>query len=393
VWWAVFKESLIMAWENIRGNKLRSFLTMLGIMIGVTSIIALITVVQGVTGQVIDQFSAMGAGKVTVQAYGNTLKAGLNENDIQTLSELESISGVSPTLTLTGSAARGGKVMEEAGLEGKNDVYFLHNPTEVVWGRGLAAGDMSGQSNVCIIDAYLAKELFFGEEVLGQQLALNGMSYTVVGVVETATSFFGQNTGRILLPYKNALQLSGDANIRSVELYLYDAEKTEEANREIEAALDAAFNYVDNSYNIVNFDSILSAMEEMQGMLTAMLGGIASIALLVGGVGIMNMMLVSVSERTQEIGLRKALGAEPGQIQQQFVIEAVMLSLLGGLLGLLLGLLISFVAAIFIGMAFSLSVIAIVLGLGFSAAVGIVFGWTPARKASRLKPIDALRTA
>jgi putative ABC transport system permease protein len=389
----VFKESLLMAWENIESNKMRSFLTMLGIMIGVTSIIALITVVQGVTGQVIAEFSALGAGKVSVQAYGTPLKEGLNEYDLAELSAISSVSGVSPTLELNGTVARGGEVLKDVSFEGKNEIYFTYNPDEVIRGRGLMEADMSGYSNVCIIDEYLAGKLFYGESALGKNFTLNGSDYLVVGLVEKQTSYWGSDRGRVIMPYKNALRLSGAAQIKSLEIYLYDPDKTAESTAEIEAVLDAAFNYVDNSYNILNFDNILSSLQEMQGLLTAMLTGIASIALLVGGVGIMNMMLVSVSERTQEIGLRKALGAEPMQIQQQFVIEAVMLSLLGGLLGLALGLLLSFVAALAIGMNFVLSPFAITLGLGFSAGVGIVFGWTPARKASRLKPIDALRTA
>jgi putative ABC transport system permease protein len=389
----VFKESLYMAWENIENNKLRSFLTMLGIMIGVTAIIALITVVQGVTGQVIARFSEMGAGRVTAVVFGTALKPGLTDNDLATLSALPSVSGVSPNFSLTGSAARAGQVLDSVAIEGKNEVYFLNNSDEIVFGRELSGEDMSGYSSVCIIDEYLAETLFYGESALGQTFAVNGRAYTVVGLVETPVNYSGRSNGRIILPYKNAQQLSGEAYVRNIEIYLPDAEQTAVANQEIEAALNAAFNYVEDSYNIVNFDSILSALEETQGMLTAMLGGIASIALLVGGVGIMNMMLVSVSERTQEIGLRKALGAEPRQIQQQFVIEAVLLSLLGGFMGLALGLLFSFAAAVLIGMTFAISTFAITLGLGFSAAVGVIFGWAPARKASRLKPIDALRTA
>ena len=389
----MFRESLLMAWDNIIGNKMRSFLTMLGIMIGVTSIIALITVVQGVTGQVIEQFNEMGAGKVTVMAYGTVLKSGLNENDIETLNNISYVSGVSPTLSLTGNAVRNGKVMEDVAIEGRNDMYFTNTKDAVSLGRALKDIEMDGNSYVCLIDVYLADELFYGENMLGQTLLVNGKTYTVVGVTQTQNTYWGQNSGRIVLPYKNASQLAGQPNIRNIEIYLYEASKTEEATIEIKSVLDAAFNYNDDSYNIMDFDSILSTMQDMQNMLTAMLAGIASIALLVGGVGIMNMMLVSVSERTEEIGLRKALGAEPRQIQLQFVIEAVLLSLFGGFLGLLLGLLISFGAAVAIGMNFSLSFFAIALGLGFSAIVGIVFGWAPSRKASNLNPIDALRTA
>jgi putative ABC transport system permease protein len=389
----LLKEILMMALDNIIGNKMRSFLTMLGIMIGVTSIIALITVVQGVTGEVIDRFSEMGAGKVTVQAYGTALKAGLNENDIADLSAIEYVSGVSPTVSLSSTAARGSKIFEDINVEGNNEIYFENNQDTIIQGRPLNVYDMSsGYSNVCIIDENIADELFWGENPINKQMYLGGQNYTVVGLMESETNFFRQNTGRVKIPYKNALRLSDMANIMNIEIYLYDANDTEIANYEIENVLNAAFNYTEDSFNILNFESILSSMQEMQSMLTAMLTGIASIALLVGGVGIMNMMLVSVTERTTEIGLRKALGAEPRQIQYQFVIEAVLLSLLGGLFGALFGLLISYIAAAAMDTKFALSPSAIALGLGFSALVGIVFGWTPARKASRLKPIDALRS-
>ena len=389
----MFKETVLMAIHNIRENKLRSFLTMLGIMIGVTSIIALIMIVQGVTGRVIDQFSEMGAGKVTVQAYGTPLKRGLNEYDLESITEISYVSGVSPTLSHTTTAARHADILKDVTVEGNNEVYYTHNQNIVIQGRALNFYDMSGDSNVCIIDEYLAEKLFWGENPLNQYIFLNGESYLIVGLMTAETTFFRQNNnGKAKVPYKNALNMAGEANIRSLEVYLHNAAETKLATGEIESKLSAAFNYASNSFNILNVDRILSNLESMQSMLTAMLAGIASISLLVGGVGIMNMMLVSVSERTGEIGLRKALGATPGQIQQQFIIEAVMLSLLGGLVGVLLGLLVSYVAGIFMGLSFRISSFAVCLGLGFSAAVGIVFGWMPARKASALRPIEALRT-
>ena len=161
---------------------------------------------------------------------------------------------------------------------------------------------------------------------------------------------------------------------------------------DLEDTLYAAFNYHDDTYNVINMESLLDTMNTMMSLMTGLLAGIASIALLVGGIGIMNMMLVSVTERTAEIGLRKALGAEPGQIQLQFLIESFILSMLGGLIGMILGVLVSMVFAMVADIAFRISWSAIALGVGFSASVGIIFGWTPARKASMLNPIDALRS-
>src|SRR5690606_34248294 len=178
----------------------------------------------------------------------------------------------------------------------------------------------------------------------------------------------------------------------SVEVHMADVARADEIIGQVEAVLLESFNYREQAYSIFNMQDALDVMKDVTRILSLLLAGIASIALLVGGIGIMNMMLVSVTERTSEIGLRKALGAQPKQIQLQFLIESIFLSLLGGLIGLLLGLAISWIVSIIIGFTFVPSSGAIILGVGFSAAVGIIFGWAPARKASALNPIDALRS-
>jgi len=203
----------------------------------------------------------------------------------------------------------------------------------------------------------------------------------------------GSRDGKLIIPYTTAMKVSGLNTISSVEVYIDDTDLTNQVILDAESVLGRAFNYKDDSFRIINLESLLDTMNTMMGMLTTMLAGIASIALLVGGIGIMNMMLVSVTERTTEIGLRKALGARPGSIQQQFLLESIVLSLIGGVLGILMGLGISAVLAVVMDTAFIVFPSAIALGVGFSAGVGIIFGWMPARKASRLNPIDALRSA
>ena len=187
-------------------------------------------------------------------------------------------------------------------------------------------------------------------------------------------------------------RLFGVKGVTSLEVYVADTDATNSVVDALEGELDRAFNYKDDSYRVINMESLLSVMDTMMGLMTNLLAGIASIALLVGGIGIMNMMLVSVTERTSEIGLRKALGARPRSIQAQFLMESVILSLLGGFIGVILGVLVSMLLASAMDIAFVLSPGAIALGVSFSLAVGVVFGWAPARKASNLNPIDALRS-
>ena len=235
---------------------------------------------------------------------------------------------------------------------------------------------------------------------MGQTLYLSGLEYTVVGTIdeEENASLFSQillggaSDGTVYVPYTSAKKLLGTSTASTLEVYVTDPDQTDAAVEEMEAVLDAIFNYKDDTYTIINMESMTEAMNLMTSMMMSLLVGIASIALLVGGIGIMNMMLVTVTERTTEIGLRKALGAEPGQIQIQFLIEAIILSLIGGAIGVVLGLGISVVVCMNTDITFSLNAFAIWLGVGFSAAVGIIFGWAPARKASNLNPIDALRS-
>jgi putative ABC transport system permease protein len=198
--------------------------------------------------------------------------------------------------------------------------------------------------------------------------------------------------GSVIVPYKNSLSMAGAQNVTSLDVYLADNADSSTVEKRLRSEMNNIYNNADNSFYIINMESLLSSMNQIKGMMSGMLGGIASIALLVGGIGIMNMMLVSVSERTKEIGLRKALGAEPARIQAQFLIESIVLSVIGGLIGVGFGLIIAYIGSVLLKATFTISVGAIALGLGFSLIVGVVFGWAPARRASRLNPIDALRS-
>ena len=392
-------ESVKMAWENIVANKMRSFLTTLGIIIGVMAIIALITIVQAATAEVTNQFAELGTGKVTITVQGTALKAGLTESDLSALAAVDNVGGIAPNMSLTLPVSAGGQWEEEVSVEGRGAVYFRENGDLVARGRALNALDEESRNCVCLIDEKLMEKLFFAQDPLGQKLYIDGMEFTVVGVLATdedrdvmAQLMGGGDNGKLIMPYTSAMRLTNMHSVTNVEVYIQDTDYTDQTVDDLETVLNAAFNYKDDSYSVINMESLLDTMNMMMDVMTGLLAGIASISLLVGGIGIMNMMLVSVTERTTEIGLRKALGAQPRQIQLQFLIESFVLSVLGGLIGLILGLSVSYYFSGYMDIPFRISSFAISLGLGFSAAVGVIFGWAPARKASRLDPIDALRS-
>ena len=394
----IIRQSVQLSWENIRSNKMRTLLTTLGIIIGVTAVISLITIVNGAISTVMDEFSSLGAGTLSVSITGTPLKSGLTENDLESLGELDNVAGLSPTISATGMAARNQDLLDAVSIQGKSEVYYEHNNLVTV-GRAINRTDVEDQAYVCVIDQDIAENLFAGENPVGKTLTLNGATYTVIGLegensdLMASMSGFGTSSdGTVTIPYTTARKITGQKNISSLEIYIENTDYTDRLSDEVEGVLYQAFNQNEDSYFVFAMDSLLDTMNEMMSMLTYMLAGIASIALLVGGIGIMNMMLVSVSERKQEIGLRKAMGATPGRIQMQFLLESVVLSLIGGIIGVILGLLISVAAAALMETDFVFSVSAVALGVGFSTAVGIIFGWAPARKASRLSPIDALKS-
>ena len=394
----MFKESIIMSWQNIIYNKMRSFLTILGIVIGVSSIIALISIVEGVTMEVTSQFSELGANKLTIQAKGTPLKKGLTDYEVQLLADIDEVNGISPTISTTTSVVGNGQVHDKVTIEGKNAAYFKYNQLALKSGRLLNSIDLSQQSNLALVSESLADTLYFGEQPIGQYLLINGISYRIVGVLEKTdqmdmmSSMSGkQLENRVIVPYQNLMGLVGLNCINNVEVYMQNNANIDEIIGKVELILNQAFNYKENSYSIINMEGLLDTIQSMNSMMTMMLVGIASIALLVGGIGIMNMMLVSVTERTMEIGLKKALGAKPRSIQLQFLIESIFLSLFCGVVGLVLGVMIAFVVAFIIGFTPSISTNSIALALLFSGGVGVIFGLAPARKASQLNPIDALR--
>ena len=392
----MLKECVSMSLSNIVSNRMRSFLTVLGIMIGVTAVIALITTVNGVSGSLSSSFTSMGAGTLMVSVTGSDLKSGMTTQDLEDLKALDEMSGITPSVSLSARVSRSGEYDTGISVSGKNAYYFQNTADILTRGRMLNVIDESSMSYVCWITQEMIDTFFFGVDPVGESLYINGIPFQVAGILsdESTESVASMVSGSadILVPYTTALKMNNESLVTSFTVYLADGADSEAAADTIEAEMDAMFSYEDDCFTITTMSSIEDTMEEMLNMMTTLLAGIASIALVVGGIGIMNMMLTSVTERTVEIGLKKALGALPWQIQAQFLIESFLLSMIGGVAGVLLGLILSFILSRAMATAFVISVGAILLGAGFSAAVGIIFGWAPARKASRLNPIDALRS-
>ena len=393
----MFRESVSMALDNIRNNKVRSFLTLLGIMIGVMAVITLITTVTGVTGSITSSFSSMGVGTLTVQVSGSDSKSGVTPEDLQVITNLDSVDGVSPTVNLNGRVSYGKNVQTGKTTSGKNAYYFTANPDMIVQGRALNFTDDDNSTYVCVISQDLVDEFFLGKNPIGETLYVAGLPFTVVGRYEEdsggGVSSIFMGSADVIIPYTTAMKVNNSDEVTSFTVYLKEGADSEAAQTEIEDAMDKLFDYEEDCFTVSSMESIEDTMNSMATMLSSLLAGIASIALLVGGIGIMNMMLTTVTERTTEIGLKKALGAVPGQIQSQFLMESFLLSMIGGLTGALFGLALSFGLCKLLGTSFVFNGGAILLGVGFSAVVGIIFGWAPARKASKLNPIDALRAA
>ena len=392
----MLRECVSMSVRNICSNRVRSFLTVLGILIGVTAVIALITTISGVSGSLSSSFTSMGAGTLSVNVSGSDLKDGMTDADLNALTEMDIIDGLTPSVSLSARVSRGGSYDTGVSISGKNYYYFRINDDTVTRGRTLNTIDEENTSFVCLIDSDMVEAFFYGVDPIGETLYIDGVPFLVVGLFsgDDSASIADMMSGSadILIPYTTALKMNNESVVTSFTVYLADGIDSETAADQIETEMDAMFSYEDDCFTITTMSGVEDTMESMLSMMSALLAGIASIALVVGGIGIMNMMLTTVTERTVEIGLKKALGALPWQIQAQFLIESFLLSMIGGVAGVLLGILLSLILCRAMGTDFVISVGAIVLGVGFSAAVGILFGWAPARKASRLNPIDALRS-
>lgn len=378
-----------MALRNIRGNKMRAFLTMLGIIIGVSSVIVLVSIGQGSTKAVTDRISSLGTNLITVSITDTSTPFTLkNISDIQNLSDIKYVSPV-----LSGRVTvKNGKLNSQVGLTGTNANYEAVRDLSIANGRFISDIDMNYRQKVAVLGSDTALTLFPNQSPVGQKILVDGDSYKVVGVLNSKGSSMGQSGDDVvIIPFTTAQRLLKTTHIQQFFAQATNSKTLNFAMLLIERNMSQVFHGNTDSYNVANQQDIMNTMSSVTKTMTMMLAGIASISLLVGGIGIMNIMFVSVTERTKEIGIRKAIGAKRKDILSQFLIESIVLSSIGGLLGVGLGLLATqvFTKATGTEVAYSSSVI--LLAFLFSVAVGVIFGVFPANKASKLHPIQALR--
>ena len=388
-------QSFKMAVKAIAGNKMRSFLTILGVVIGVVAIVVLVSIGQGANSSVVESIEGMGTNLITANINARRM----NPIDLDSLNELaqnEAISYVAPVSSVSGTVKAGATTYDDGVVQGTTPGYESIRNWTVAEGRFLQQPDIDNRSFVAVIGAEAATEMYGTTHAVGETFSLNGYTITVVGVLEAVgSSASGSNDNQILIPFTLAQRLSNQTTISSFCVSAASSAQVEQAQAAVESYLEKAFeNYNTRSfgtqYSVFNQTEMLSTLSETTNTLTLMLGGIAAISLLVGGIGIMNIMLVSVSERTREIGIRKAIGAARGNILMQFLIESLVVRLMGGLLGLAISVAAVNALAPVLQMTLTIPVNVAWMAIGFSVFIGVVFGMYPANKASKLRPIQAL---
>ncbi len=391
----IFFSSVKMAWESIRSNKMRSFLTMLGIIIGVAAVIILVSLVQGLSSQVSSMFESMGTTGVSVSAFSQYETRSFTYNDIEDFmwEHPDKIVGFVPG-TRVGATLKYGGNNSDTTVNGVNEYYTKLNDLDTQLGRFINKVDVDNCSKVVVIGEYNAIECFGSvKEAIGKSIKINGLPFTVVGVAERKSDDVSQYSedDAAYIPYSAAEKFLNSGNLSDFTLIAKDADTVDEVVSIANEFMFGIFGSEDDYY-VGSLKDILDQYNEMMGTMSAVLGGIAGISLLVAGIGIMNIMLVSVTERTREIGIRKSIGAKRSSILVQFVVEAMTLSLIGGIIGIIFGIIVAMIIGKIIDIPAKPTVSIILISLGFSSAVGLFFGFNPARKASKLNPIDALRS-
>ena len=391
-------ETFALALKNIFSSKLRTFLTMLGIIIGVCAVIVIVGLGNGMAGYMKDSFSELGTNLLSVRISGRGTSRSISEEEMyEIVADAPAyLDQISPTVSMQGVKI-GTESSTSTSVTGVSEAYFDMKGYQVSQGRGLQYMDILDRKKVCVVGSYVA-QTYFGGDAVGQSLKVNGSKFTIVGVMAQQADEMeeGGSDDCVYVPYSTAARLTFTGTINSYTITLTDEEYASLGKQTVEDALYEVFRD-SSAYTVSSMAEMLDTMTGMINMVIGILAVIAGISLVVGGIGIMNIMLVSVTERTREIGIRKALGAKEGGILRQFVIEAATTSALGGVFGIAAGYLLSAAATEVIATVMETAITvspsagAVLAAFGISAGIGVLFGYLPAKKAARLNPIEALR--
>ncbi|MBS5147962.1 MAG: ABC transporter permease [Veillonella dispar] len=400
----MYKESFLMAWASLIANKMRSILTMLGIIIGVAAVIALVSIGNGVKQDIQNSISSLGSNLLMVmpgapRTPGVRPSAGsmksLKVSDYEAISKLDGVKAASPMTNGSYVVIYQNKNWTTS-VSGVSYNYLDVNNWSMKSGRFLSEKNVQNRERVAVVGKTVVKNLFGDEDPVGAEIRVKNIPFRIIGVLNSKGSgaMGNDQDDMVIIPYTTAMErVEGVDYLRMIYVTGKDENGIDRLQSDIENLLRVRHGIKDTNlddFNIQNMNSIMETMEETTGTLTLFLGAVAAISLVVGGIGIMNIMLVSVTERTREIGVRKALGATYSVIVTQFLIEAVVISLMGGIIGIILGIGSSKLIGMASGMSTVISVPTIVMSFAFSMAIGLIFGIYPARKAAKLNPIDAL---
>lgn len=390
-------QSFKMALKSISGNKTRAFLTMLGIIIGVVALVVLVSLVSGATSSVTDTISSLGNNLLTITISddkGSPVKLA----DLETWAAEEGIGLVAPNES-TSATVKYDAVNDSITVYGTTFASYEIEGLNLLLGRFIKTTDVENHSYVCVINETTATEVIGYLDCVGKEISINGMKFTVIGVLEdndsSLTAAFSSGSMVAYIPYTTLLRLSDSASTDITSFYVSAAAEGDTATAEtvMTSILLERFEEDEDAFSVSTQDALEDTMSSVTSIFTVLLGGIAGISLLVGGIGIMNIMLVTVTERTREIGIRKAIGASRGEILRQFLLEAVVLCMMGCAIGIFLSWLILRLASNVVtslSMSFDMNGTVVLIAVGFCFLIGVVFGLYPANKAAKMKPIDAL---
>lgn len=390
-------QSLKMALKSLAGNKLRALLTMLGIIIGVLALVVLVSLVNGATSTVTDSVSSLGSNLLTVTISddkGDPVKL----DTLTEWSDEDGIGQIAPSASVT-ATVKFDSDSDSITVYGTTPSYYDVEELNLVLGRFLKTTDVDNNNYICVINETTATDLIGYLDCVGEEISLDGMKFTVVGVLEdndsSLTSVFSSGSMVAYIPYTTLLRLSSSVSTDITEFYVSAEEDsdTDTAETAITSLLLERFEEDEDAFTVSSQNVLEDTVSSITSILAGLLGGIAAISLIVGGIGIMNIMMVTVTERTREIGIRKAIGATRGVILRQFLMEAVVLCMIGCAIGIFLSwivLQLASVVASSLSMSFAMNGRVVLISIVFCFIIGIVFGLYPANKAAKMKPIDAL---